>query len=272
MNYARTILIAMLALLLLAACGGEQPETSAPAEPTAAMTEDMSGDDDMMVEDMTDDDMADDTMTEGDMAEDDMSDETMSDDEDMVDDMASDDMMEDDMAEDDMASDDDMTDDTMSDDEIMDDDMAMADRPEWQTISLVNARTGESFTLSDFGDKYVFVESMATWCTNCRRQQDTLAGIMGEVPDDFVFVGLSVETNISAADLADYQDRQGYGWNFAVMTPDMLAQLVEQFGRTVSNPPSTPHFIIRPDGSVSELHTGFDSAAELMQMFEAARS
>ena len=173
MNYARTILIAMLALLLLAACGGEQPETSAPAEPTAAMTEDMSGDDDMMVEDMTDDDMADDTMTEGDMAEDDMSDETMSEDEDMVDDMA-------------------------------EDDMAMADRPEWQTISLVNARTGESFTLSDFGDKYVFVEPMATWCTNCRRQQDTLAGIMGEVPDDFVFVGLSVETNISAADLADY--------------------------------------------------------------------
>jgi hypothetical protein len=36
-------------------------------------------------------------------------------------------------------------------------------RPDWLTLPLTNARTGETFTLADFAGKTVFVHPMATW-------------------------------------------------------------------------------------------------------------
>ena len=42
--------------------------------------------------------------------------------------------------------------------------------PTWQTLPLTNARTGETFTFADFAGKTVFVEPMATWCTNVTTQ------------------------------------------------------------------------------------------------------
>ena len=34
----------------------------------------------------------------------------------------------------------------------------------------MDARTGQTFTLADLQGKTVYVEPMATWCTNCRQQ------------------------------------------------------------------------------------------------------
>jgi hypothetical protein len=36
-------------------------------------------------------------------------------------------------------------------------------RPDWLTMPLTNARSGETFTLADFAGKTVFVHPMATW-------------------------------------------------------------------------------------------------------------
>jgi thiol-disulfide isomerase/thioredoxin len=134
----------------------------------------------------------------------------------------------------------------------------------WQTLPLTNARTGETFTLGDFAGRTVFVEPMATWCSNCRQQlmsvQQARAGLND---DEVVFIALSVETNISDADLARYADGFGYDWTFAVMSPEILQELATTFGRTVANPPSTPHFVIRPDGSVSDLITGIQTPADI---------
>ncbi|KPK07150.1 MAG: hypothetical protein AMJ56_13680, partial [Anaerolineae bacterium SG8_19] len=54
-------------------------------------------------------------------------------------------------------------------DDMAGDEAVGADRPAWQQLTLTNARTGETFTLADFGGQTVFVEPMATWCSNCRR-------------------------------------------------------------------------------------------------------
>lgn len=156
--------------------------------------------------------------------------------------------------------------------EEMGDDMAMTDAPAWKTIALTDVRSGETFTLADFAGKTVFVEPMATWCTNCRRQLGNVSQAKAQLGDseDVVFVSLSVETNIGNGDLANYTDETGFDWAFAVATPEMLISLVETFGQSITNPPSTPHFIIRPDGSTTELTTGFEGPEELLQNLEAA--
>ena len=111
---------------------------------------------------------------------------------------------------------------------------------------------------------------MATWCSNCRQQLGNVRSAREQLGENVIFVALSVETNISSADLAAYADTNSFEWHFAVMTPELLGELVNAFGRTISNPPSTPHFIIRPDGTVSALTTGIESASEIVARIQAA--
>jgi cytochrome oxidase Cu insertion factor (SCO1/SenC/PrrC family) len=142
---------------------------------------------------------------------------------------------------------------------------ASVERPAWQTTELVNARTGETFTLADFEGRTVYVEPMATWCTNCRAQMKRAIPVFEQLNgDEYVFVSLSVAENVSDETLASYADEQGFNWIFAVTPPTMLAALTEQFGRAVASPPSTPHFVIEPDGTFSELLTGSESTDALL--------
>lgn len=137
--------------------------------------------------------------------------------------------------------------------------------PTWQTLPIVNARTGETFTFADFAGKTVFVEPMATWCSNCRSQLGNVSNARAQLNNEnVVFIGLSVEAGLANDMLSDYAQDNGFDWHFAVVTPELLTELVGIFGRTVTNPPSTPHFIIRPDGTTTALKTGIESADEIV--------
>jgi thiol-disulfide isomerase/thioredoxin len=135
----------------------------------------------------------------------------------------------------------------------------------WQTMALTNTRTGEPFTLADFAGKTVFVETMATWCPNCRQQLTNVKSAAARAnPETTVFVAISVETDLPPATLAQYADDNGFDWTFAVATPEMVQALAETFGQTVANPPATPHFLILPDGAHSDLVTGFESGDQIL--------
>lgn len=164
------------------------------------------------------------------------------------------------------------------------------DKPDWMTIELIDVETGEPFTLADFEGKTVLVEPMATWCSTCRRQlgltSQLIRGLMEEdalkgedeekYEDRFVFVALSVETNLSADTLAAYAERLDFPLKFAVMNQDMLRALVAEFGRSAANPPSSPSFIIRADGTFTELKIGVelpeDTLASLEKEAEVAQA
>lgn len=185
---------------------------------------------------------------------------------------ATDEGMQDDgemMSEEESAMDDDGHAVDMAEDEEMMTDTAVL--PAWQQIELTDARTGETFTLADFSGQIVFVEPMATWCTNCLRQLSNVREARAQLGEDgAVFIGLSLETNISDAELAQYQGDQGFDWTFAVMTPELLQELADTFGRSITSAPSTPHFIIRPDGSLTDLVTGIESPDQIIQQIQAA--
>lgn len=227
--------ILLLLALLLAACnaaGGKEPDT-AVTSPTTAET--------VMEETAGDAAMSDETMMEEKEAEAAMSDETMMEEESAA-------MMEGDMAED-----------------------TMMPKPTWQTIALTDVRTGQAFTLADFAGKTVFVETMATWCSNCRRLLGNVAAARSQMAgEDVVFIALSVETNISDAALADYTGQTGFDWTFAVASPELLQELAATFGTSIINPPATPHFVIRPDGSYTDLATGIKSPDAIISQLQEA--
>lgn len=292
--FTRTYMLLTLTLvLLLSACAAPAAETMDGSSMEQMETMEDGGE--MADDTMTDDTMADEAMdasemmtetaamTDTMMADEVMADETMSDGE-MADDMMAGDMMTDTHAmTDTMMADDEMAGDMMDDSKMMtethtmsdttssemgmDDTMsdAMLDLPAWQTMALTDARTGETFTLADFAGKQVFVETMATWCTNCRQQLGNVKSAVAQADgDQAVFIAISVETDLAAQTLAQYADNNDFGWTFAVATPELVRALADTFGPTIANPPATPHFWIYPDGAHSELVTGYESGEEIL--------
>jgi thiol-disulfide isomerase/thioredoxin len=138
------------------------------------------------------------------------------------------------------------------------------DLAEWQEIEVTDA-DGQTFTFADLVGRPVFVESFATWCSNCRRQLGDTNEAAAAAGENAVFVALSVETDLDEGDMADYAADQGFDHiRFAVMSPEMLAAFNDAFGNTALNPPSTPHVSVSADGTVGELVTGFDSPEEIL--------
>lgn len=145
--------------------------------------------------------------------------------------------------------------------------------PDWTNLTLTNAQTGTTFTLADFAGKTVLIEPMATWCPNCRTQQGYVAQAMEQVnTDDFVFISLSVGENVSNQTLANYAVNNGFPQIFVVATPEFTNALVQDFGFSVTTPPSTPHFTISPIGTVSSLSTGYHQADDLVNELLAAQN
>jgi len=149
-----------------------------------------------------------------------------------------------------------------------DDDTDLAD---WQTMTLTDARTGDEFAVADFVGCTVYVETMATWCGACRAQLEHVATAAEELdPDAFVFIAISVETEISDEDLARYADDASFDWLFSVASPDALREIVDEFGRESIVPPSTPHLIVNPDGSYGDLRTGETTPEEIVELMTDA--
>ena len=138
----------------------------------------------------------------------------------------------------------------------------------WRTVELVDARTGESFTIDSLKGKVVGIEPMAIWCSNCRVQQGEASAALDKLAsDDIVFISVDVDPNERADDLAKYSERFGFDWRFVVATPEVARSLAEAFGDQILSPPSTPFILIGKDGSVVDQHFGHRGADELVDLF-----
>lgn len=122
-------------------------------------------------------------------------------------------------------------------------------------FELTDVRSGETFTLAELAaEGPVLLETMAIWCTTCLRQQREV--VQAHSLAEFTSVGIDVDPNERAPDLADYAEREGFDWRFAVADRALVQLLTERFGFEVSNPPSTPTFVVSADGPIRALEFG----------------
>ena len=148
--------------------------------------------------------------------------------------------------------------------------------PAWMTIELTDACSGETFTLSDFAGKTVYIEAMATWCPPCRDQlarvQEATTQLPEEDRDETVIVVLSSEVDLPREELAEYAASNDFPFIFAVMTVEMLQTMADELGKEIAVPPAMPHLIMAPDRSIGELHTGTASPEDLLMLFAEAQA
>jgi thiol-disulfide isomerase/thioredoxin len=147
--------------------------------------------------------------------------------------------------------------------------------PAWMMTELTDACSGESFALTDFTGKTVYVEAMATWCPPCRDQLARVKEAVAQVPEEdreeIVVVALSSEVDLPRETLAEYAASNDFPFIFAVMPTEMLQSMADELGQEIAVPPATPHLIVAPDGTVGEIRTGSESPEDLLALFTETR-
>ena len=144
------------------------------------------------------------------------------------------------------------------------------DTPEWFSMELIDAQTGESFTINDFSGKVVLVETMAIWCPNCIVQANEVRDLHKSLgyPDDLVSVSLDVDMNEDTAALKDYSEGYGFDWHFAVAPLLVARALGNLYDAEYLNPPISPMLLIDKTGEVHQLEFGRKSTETLINFIE----
>jgi thiol-disulfide isomerase/thioredoxin len=153
---------------------------------------------------------------------------------------------------------------------------AAIESPSWLSAELIDACTGQPFTISDFSGKVLYVEAMATWCPPCRDQLGRVREAMAQLPPDqqaeTVVVALSSEVDLPREALAQYAADNDFPFIFAVLPVEVLQEMANNLGQEVAVPPATPHLIVGPDGSAGDLRTGGTAPEDIVALLDAARA
>jgi thiol-disulfide isomerase/thioredoxin len=129
----------------------------------------------------------------------------------------------------------------------------------WRTTELTSVRDDETFTVAGF-DQPVVIQSFAVWCPKCEQQSAALSG----VDDSVTVVGLNTDPNEDAAKVRQHAEDNGFDWRFAVAPAEMTESLIDQFGATVTNAPSTPVIVACQDGDATFMSGSINPAEEIL--------
>jgi thiol-disulfide isomerase/thioredoxin len=146
-------------------------------------------------------------------------------------------------------------------------DSTMMETPAWYQAQFVNVNTGETFSINELKGKVVLVETMATWCSNCLKQQKQvkeLHQLLGE-SDELISIGLDIDLNENNDTLKNYVQKQGFDWVYTVASADVAREIGLLYGDQFLNPPSTPIVIIDRQGNAHPLPFGIKDAATLKE-------
>lgn len=74
---------------------------------------------------------------------------------------------------------------------------------------------GNEFSLSDFQGKVVFLEFMATWCSDCQKLTKEMKDVYSHFGDDIIMISLDIDHDEDPDLLRDYAHKNNAKWIFA---------------------------------------------------------
>jgi cytochrome c biogenesis protein CcdA len=86
---------------------------------------------------------------------------------------------------------------------------------------------GNEFSLSDHRGKVVYLEFMATWCSDCQKLTKELKDVYSHFGNDIVMISLDIDKKENPEQLKKYADDNGAKWIFAF--PKDFNKVVETF-------------------------------------------
>jgi thiol-disulfide isomerase/thioredoxin len=128
-------------------------------------------------------------------------------------------------------------------------------RPSWQTATLEDVTTGETFSLAEF-DRPVVLHTFATWCPKCRSQQESIDAFLADAGDSAVAVDLTIDENDDPETLREHAESNGFDWRFGVSPSSVTSAMIDEFGREVASAPQSPVIIVCPGGESHAIDKG----------------
>lgn len=130
---------------------------------------------------------------------------------------------------------------------------------DWRNVTLQDVGTGEDFTVSGL-EKPVLVESFAVWCPTCTRQQQEIKQLKQDI--NVTSVSLDVDPNEDSEKVRNHIRRNNFTWRYAVAPTGLTQKLVDRYGPSMANPPSTP-VVLACEDETRKLENGVKTASEL---------
>ena len=121
---------------------------------------------------------------------------------------------------------------------------------------------GETFRLSDYRGKVVFVNLWATWCPPCVGEMPEIEALSQAYPDDLVVLGVSLDE--SEEDVRAFVEENGYTYRLAMDSDGLVGWKIFP---TFSIPNSV---FIDPNGIVTSIEVGAAPYAVMEGRFEDA--
>lgn len=88
--------------------------------------------------------------------------------------------------------------------------------------------------------------------------------------DEYEYISIVVDFGSQPAELEAYATQQGFDWTFTVASEAFLGDFIAQYGRGVVTTPNMVHFVMQPDGSITEMFKGTPSTETLIQEIRSA--
>lgn len=124
---------------------------------------------------------------------------------------------------------------------------------------------GNEFSLTDFQDKVVFLEFMATWCPDCHKLTKEMKDVYSHYGDDIVIISLDVSEKDSLEQLKEYKNDYNAKWIFAF--PKDMNSVVTTFN--IHEIPKS--LIIDKDGYLTFEFILSQDSDEIIKKIEATR-
>jgi thiol-disulfide isomerase/thioredoxin len=125
--------------------------------------------------------------------------------------------------------------------------------------------SGSEYNITDYHGKVVLVETLAMWCSNCKKQQGEVSKLKQELGDKVTYVGFDIDPNENMENLKEYTASNNFDWIYSVVPAEVSSELAALYGNQFLNPPSTPMLIIDSEGEVHPLPFGIKSAEQLKE-------
>ena len=122
--------------------------------------------------------------------------------------------------------------------------------------------TGETFRLSDFRGKVVYLNQWATWCPPCVAEMPDIQRLANDHPDDLVVIGVSLDEAQEIVE--EFVEANGYTYTFAM---DWTYEICGILYPTLSIPYSA---FITSDGIVSSIDVGMLTYAAMIDRYDRA--
>lgn len=138
---------------------------------------------------------------------------------------------------------------------------------DWKNFELRDIATGDTFRISDFEGRFVFLESFAVWCPTCLQQQKEIKKLKSS-DGEIVHISLDTDPNEDEELVKEHYTRNDFDWYFAVSPPELTRALIDEFGLGFVNAPAAPVVLICGDQSSRFLGRGVKSAEALKSEME----